>query len=71
MEAPKPWLETDPVTERKRFITEWQTSELGVAELCPRHGISRTTGYKWIARYEQDGPDGLEDRSRRPHHDAH
>lgn len=62
-----PWLETDPVTERKRFIMEWQSGELSVAELCRRHGISRKTGYKWIARYEREGPDGLEDRSRRPH----
>lgn len=62
-----PWLETDPVTERKRFIMEWQSGELDVTELCRRHGISRKTGYKWIARYEREGPDGLEDRSRRPH----
>jgi putative transposase len=62
-----PWLETDPVTERKRFIMEWQSGELGVAELCRRHGISRKTGYKWITRYEREGPGGLEDRSRRPH----
>lgn len=62
-----PWLETDPVTERKRFIMEWQSGELGVTELSRRHDISRKTAYKWIARYERDGPDGLEDRSRRPH----
>ena len=61
-----PWLETDPVTERKRFIMEWLSGELAVAELCRRHEISRKTGYKWIRRYEREGPDGLEDRSRRP-----
>jgi transposase InsO family protein len=62
-----PWLETNPVIERKRFIMEWQSGELDVTELCRRHGISRKTAYKWIARYKSDGPDGLEDRSRRPH----
>ncbi len=42
-EAPMPWLETDPVTERKRFIMEWLSGELAVAELCcRRHEISRT-----------------------------
>ncbi len=61
-----PWLETDPVTERKRFIMEWLSGELAVAELCRRHEISRKAGYKWIARYEREGPEGLEDRSRRP-----
>jgi putative transposase len=61
-----PWMETDPVTERKRFIMEWLSGELSVAELCRRHGISRKTGYKWITRYERDGPEGLEDCSTRP-----
>jgi len=50
----------------QRFIMEWLSGEFGVAELCRRHEISRKTGYKWIARYERDGPEGLEDRSRRP-----
>jgi len=61
-----PWLETDPVTERKRFIMEWLSGDFAVAELCRRHEISRKTGYKWIARYEREGPEGLEDRSKRP-----
>ena len=60
------WLETDPVTERKRFIMEWLAGEFSVTELCLRHEISRKTGYKWIARYEREGPEGLEDRTRRP-----
>jgi transposase InsO family protein len=36
------------------------------AELCRRFGISRTTGYKWLDRYGEQGPAGLVDRSRRP-----
>ena len=32
-------------------------------ELCRRHNISRRTGYKWLERYEAEGPDGLLDRS--------
>jgi len=50
-----PWLETDPVTERKRFIMEWQSGELDVTELCRRHGIIRKTGYTWIAREGRPG----------------
>ena len=61
-----PWLETDPVTERKRFMMEWLSGEFAMTELCQRHGISRKTGYKWVARYEREGPEGLEDRSTRP-----
>ncbi|MGH8592636.1 MAG: helix-turn-helix domain-containing protein [Gammaproteobacteria bacterium] len=29
--------------------------------------MSRKSGYKWIERYEREGPVGLAERSRRPH----
>lgn len=61
-----PWLETDPVTERKRFIVEALGGVFSHAELCRRHNISRQKGYKWLERYELEGPDGLLDRSHRP-----
>ncbi len=43
-----------------------------MSELCQRCGVSRRTGYsrtgyKWLARFEQGGLDGLKDQSRRPH----
>jgi transposase InsO family protein len=66
-----PGLETEPVKERKKFILEWRSGDFGVAELCRRHGVSRKTGYKWIERYEAEGPDGLLDRSHRPHECPH
>jgi transposase InsO family protein len=34
---------------------------------CRRFGISRSTLYKWVARYSERGPRGLEDLSRAPH----
>ena len=61
-----PWLETDPVKERKKLIVEWQSGDFTITELSERHGVSRRTAYKWIDRYAVEGPDGLEDRSRRP-----
>ena len=61
-----PWLETDPMKERKRFILEAMGGLFSHAELCRRHGISRRTGYKWLDRYQAGGPDGLQDRSHRP-----
>ena len=66
-----PWLETDPVTERKKFIIEAQGGRFSHAELCRRHNISRQKGYKWIERYEVEGPEGLLDRSHRPHSCPH
>lgn len=41
-----------------------------MAELCRDFGISRKTGYKWLARYRGEGPAGLVDRSRAPHRTA-
>jgi transposase InsO family protein len=38
-----------------------------VAEFCRRQGINRSTFYKWQARIRAEGPDGLHERSRRPH----
>jgi transposase InsO family protein len=66
-----PWQETDPVTERKRFVLEAQGGLFSHAELCRRYGISRQKGYKWIRRFETEGPDGLLDRSHRPHSCPH
>ena len=62
-----PWLETDPMNERKRFILEATAGLFSHSELCRHHDISRKTGYKWLERYETEGPDGLLERSHRPH----
>lgn len=41
-------------------------SGVSVAEACRRFSVSRPTGYKWLARYDDEGAEGLTDRSRRP-----
>src|SRR5262249_36881862 len=41
------------------------------ADVCREFGVSRRTGYKWLARYQADGPVGLVDRSRAPHEHPH
>jgi transposase InsO family protein len=50
--------------ERFKFIQEYQNDEESFAELCRRYGVSRKTGYKWVERYEVEGPEGLQDQSR-------
>ena len=62
-----PWLETVPVDQRLDFLTAHRRGGYAMAELCARFGISRKTGYKWLARFEAEGRAGLRDRSRRPH----
>ena len=37
-----------------------------VAMTCRYYGISRATFYIWQRRYQEEGPEGLRDRSRRP-----
>lgn len=52
--------------QKTQFIADYLRQTLDMTELCQHYGISRKTGYKWIARYLEDGPLGLEDLSRRP-----
>jgi len=62
-----PWNEVKPLNERTRFIADYLNHYFSITELCHRYNISRTTGYKWIERFQKDGPAALCDRSRRPH----
>lgn len=62
-----PWEKTTPLDERKLFIESFLTRLYSVSELCEKFGISRTTGHKWIKRHAEEGPEGLQERSRRPH----
>ena len=64
-----PWKEVKPMDERLRFIADYLNQYFTITELCERYDISRTTGYKWIDRYNQTGtPDALLDLSRKPYH---
>ena len=53
--------------EKTAFIAECLRGELPVTALCERYGISRDTGYRLLGRYREEGPSGLEPRSRAPH----
>ena len=66
-----PWQETSPVQQRERFIADHRRGLYSMAELCARYGISRKSGYKWLARFEEGGRAALQDRSRAPHHCPH
>jgi transposase InsO family protein len=64
--AKMPWQETSTMSLRREFCALASREGANVSELCRRFGISRKTGYKWLARYRAEGAAGLEDRSRRP-----
>ena len=61
-----PWTETCVMNERTRFVGRWLAGEARMAELCRQAGISRKSGYKWVARYRAEGAAGLVERSRAP-----
>lgn len=61
------WKETTTMSQRKAFIEQAKVDGANISALCRMFGISRKTGYKWLERERQEGLNGLEDRSRRPH----
>jgi putative transposase len=62
-----PWRETWPMEQRAAFVRDYATELFTITELASQYGISRKTAYKWLERYEAEGFNGLQDRSRRPH----
>ena len=62
-----PWSEVTVVNQRTRFVADAERDVFAFSELCGRYGVSRPTGYLWLARYASEGPRGLYDRSHRPH----
>lgn len=61
-----PWNTKDLMKLREEFVELALQEGANRRELCRRFGISPQTGYKWLARYEQQGVDGLNNQSRRP-----
>lgn len=61
-----PWQARTPVQLREEFMQLSATATIPFSELCRRYGISRKTGYKWRARYTEEGAAGLRDHARRP-----
>ena len=59
-----PWTETCILDERLAFVAACLRDEESMTALCQHHGISRKTGYKWLARWREDPERGLADRPR-------
>lgn len=65
------WKERTRVDERVVLVSEYMKGERPMTELCREFGVSRKTAYKWVARYNAEGPAGLDDRSRAPQTHPH
>src|SRR5258708_2514960 len=61
-----PWQGVCPMDLRMRLVTAMLAEEDSMTALCEEYGVSRKTGYKWLARYRAAGPAGLAERSRAP-----
>jgi len=66
-----PWEEVTVMSLRIQFIHEAELKETTFTALCKSYCISVKTGYKWLNRYHEQGVDGLNDLSRKPHNSPH
>jgi transposase len=48
-----PWQEQSTMSLRQEFCVLARAEGANTSELCRRLGISRKTGYKWLAREAQ------------------
>ena len=62
-----PWKEVHVLDERLKFINLCLEKKHPLAEICREFGISRPTAYKFLQRYNDEGPAGLHDKPRAPH----
>ena len=61
-----PWMETNPMDQRRSFVRDYESGQWSMTELCERYLVSRPTGYKWIRRAAKEGEGGLVELSRAP-----
>lgn len=61
-----PWKETCPMKQRVAMIGDWIKDESSIAELSRIYGVSRVTVYKWLERFQKEGPAGVKEHSRAP-----
>jgi len=61
-----PWRRMEVQDQRVRFVVAATQDEKPLSQLCKEFGVTRPTGYLWLARYREGGVAGIEERSRRP-----
>src|SRR5437763_4802187 len=68
---PMPFSETCRMEERIRMLTEYDTGNWSVLDLCRRYGICRDTFYEWRERRASGAQDWFIERSHAPLHCPH
>ncbi len=62
------WKQISLLVRRLQFVRLVLKGQQSLSQLCRRYGMSRKAGYKWLGRFEREGPQGLRDRTCRPQH---
>ncbi len=66
-----PFMETCRMEERVRMLSDYETGNWSVSELCRRYGVCRDTFYEWRERRQSGELDWFVDRSHAPLHCPH
>lgn len=66
-----PWKVINQMSLKTQLIDSWNKACFSITDLSQKYGISRPTVYKWLARHEKLGLDGLNEQSRAPKHCPH
>ena len=61
-------LRNRTVVDQRRSAVKAVKDGERVTDVARRYEVTRQTLYEWVRREDEFGADGLEDRSRRPHH---
>ena len=61
-----PFTGVSAMDRKLEFVALATVEGADFGEVCRRFGISRTLGYRVVSRFREEGPGGLEARSRRP-----
>lgn len=61
-----PWRNIRPMDDKIQFVSLSLENLTTMTDLCSLFNISRKTGYKWLSRYMEEGPEGLQNRSKAP-----
>jgi Helix-turn-helix domain len=66
-DLPMPWKVRSVMDEHLRFVAAAEGGTLPMTAVCAAFGISRETGYRWLARYRAGSLEALSDGSRARH----
>jgi transposase len=61
------WKKLSVVVRRLQLVKLALKNQQSLSQVCRRFGMSRKSGYKWLARFHREGLPGLRDRECRPH----